>query len=154
MSKQKEIVVTNMLRLYDTELLERLNHMYNENGSRYESKNHFLTDLIEAGFIRREHEDTLRGSFSENAGAVSKSMDNLAEMFTEFIKYACTQFQSIQASSLVARRMLSSTNNLMEAAVLRRIVSPESIKNGSYDGIPERFEDFEKLAERNFVKDE
>ena len=154
MREQKEIGSANMLRLYDAELLERLNRRYAESGNRYESKNHFLTDLIETGLNRREHESVLKEKFLESDIAASDSVEKLAEMITEFAKYNRTQFQSIQASNIVMRRMLSSTNNLAEAAVLRKIVPPESIKSGDYDEMSERFENFEKLAERNFIKNE
>jgi len=152
--KQKEIGMANMLRLYDLELLGRLNRRYSESRNRYESKNHFLTDLIESGLNCREYESSLRDKILESDTTTNDRIEKLTELFTEFIKYTRTKFQSIQASGVVARRILGSTNNLVEVAVLRKIIPPEAIKSGSYDSMPERFEKFEELADRNFIKNE
>jgi len=48
------------LRLYDADLIEKLNRRYDEGGIRYDTKNAFLTDLIEAGLERKESDDGLQ----------------------------------------------------------------------------------------------
>ena len=89
-TQQKEIAEANMLRFYDTELIERLNKRYTESESRYEHKNHFLTDLIEAGLNLREYENALHDKLFEGDTAMNKSIDGLADRLTSFEKYVRT----------------------------------------------------------------
>ena len=152
--QQKEIGAVNTLRFYDTGLIEKLNKRFNDSENRYENRNHFLTDLIEAGLNRREYENSLRDNLLANDAAMCKSIDAFAERFEEFSKYIRTQFQSMQASDIVMKSMLSGTYNISEAAYLRKIISPEAIANGKYDVMPERFKRFEGIAKRNFVQND
>jgi hypothetical protein len=151
---QKEIGAANMLRFYDTELIGRLNRLFNESGNRYENRNHFLTDLIETGLTRREHEISFRDKLWVNEAETHKSIDAFAERFMEFEKYVRTQFQSIGASDFMIKAILTETRNLTEAVCLRKTVSPDSIKSGAFEHLPERFKKLKETAERIFVKDE
>jgi hypothetical protein len=152
--EQKEIGAVNMLRIYDTDLIERLNNRYAESGNRYEHKNHFLTDLIEAGLNRREYENALRDKLLENDAAMYKSADGLAARLTEFEKYTRTQFQSIHASDFLIKAMMSNLYFLSEAHNTGLKLPAESVRNGTYDELPERFQKLKETAERVFIKDE
>jgi len=152
--QQKEIGAVNTLRFYDTDLVERLNKRLNESGSRYEHRNHFLTDLIEAGLDRRDYENSLQKELLKNDAAMFKSVDELAGVFMEFAKYARTQFQTIQASDMTMKWILGGIYNIAEASHLRKSLLQEHIDRGIYDGMPQRFMNFEERAERRFIKDE
>jgi hypothetical protein len=130
--EHKEIGSVTTLRIYDTGLIERLNAQFKENSSRYEHRNHFLTDLIEAGLSRRDYENNLKDDLLRNDMAVYKSVDELAEWLMEFGKYVRTQFQSIQAADFVFKTMLSSTYNMAEAAALRKTITSESVGKGAF----------------------
>jgi len=110
--------------------------------------------LVEAGLDQREREGFIRDKLLENNAAMYKSVDELADRLAEFEKYARTQFQSIKADHTVHRLILGSTNNLAAALGANKFIPPESVREGKYDGMPERFKAFEELAGRNFIKDE
>jgi hypothetical protein len=152
--EQKEIGAANMLRIYDTDLIERLNNRYAEIGSRYEHKNHFLTDLIEAGLNRKEQEISFKDKLWANEAETYKSIDAFAERFIEFEKYIRTQFQSIHASDFLFKAMMSNLYFLSEAHNTGLKLPAESVWNGTYDELPERFQKLKETAERVFIKDE
>jgi hypothetical protein len=143
-----------MLRIYDTEIIERLNQHYVASGSRYEHKNHFLTDLIEAGLNRKEYENVLWDKLLENGAAMYKSVDNLAARLTEFEKYTRTQFQSVHASDFLFKAMMSNLYFLSEAHNTTLKLPAELVRNETYDELPERFDKLKETAERIFIKDE
>lgn len=152
--QQKEIGAENMLRFYDTDLIDRLNKRFSESGSRYENRNHFLTDLIEAGLNRRDQEISFKDKLVANETETYKSINAFAEMFLQFAEYVRTQFQAIGASDYTIKEILTATYNLSEAAALRKIVLPDSISKGAYDYMPERFKKSQETARRIYVKDE
>ena len=153
-NQKKEVGAANMLRFTNTDLIERLNKRYNEDGSRYKDRNHFFTDLIEAGLDRREYENSLRDELLKNDAAMYKSVDELAGAFMEFAKYVRTQFQTIQASDMTIKWLLGGIYNIMEATHLRKNLLQEHLDRGIYDGMPHRFMEFEERAERRYIKDE
>ena len=152
--EQKEIGAANMLRFYDSDLVERLNKRFNESGSRYEHRNHFLTDLIKAGLNRREYENSLRDELLKNDAAMYQSIDAFAERFIEFEKYVRTQFQTISAANYVMRALLSNVYSISESLNSGFKLSSELIRNGKYDKAPERFEKMKINADGVYVKDE
>jgi hypothetical protein len=153
-NKRDDFGKQSILRIYDTELIERLNQYYTEIGSRYEHKNHFHTDIIEAGLNRREYENALRDQSLGNDAAMYKSVDALATRLTEFEKYTRTQFQSVLASDFRIKAMMSNVYFLSEAHNLGFKLSTELVHNGTYDELPERFKKLKETAERVFIKDE
>ena len=151
---KKEIGAVNTLRFYDTDLIARLNKRFNESENRHDHRNHFLTDLIEAGLNRREYENSLRDELLKNDAAMYQSIDALAERLLEFEKYIRTQFQLNQAAGIVNKMILCSAYNISEAMGLRKSISPDEVNSGVYDFMPERFKRIEGLTERNFVKND
>jgi len=151
-NQQKEIGAANMLRLYDTDLIERLNKRFNESGSRYEHRNHFLTDLIEAGLNRREYENSLQTELLKNDAAMYQSIDAFAEKFVEFEKYARTQFQSLRASDYVFGIMMNNAYRILEMLNSGLKLSYKLLEEGKYDELPERFKIHKKNAEGVFIK--
>jgi len=153
-NQQKEIGAANMLRFYDADLIERLNKRFNESGSRYEHRNHFLTDLIEAGLDRREYENSLQKEFLKNDAAMYHSIDAFAERFVNFEKYARAQFQSIGAANYLVKMMMSNIYFIAEAQNAGLRLSHTLLKDGKYDELPERFKQHKEISERMYVRDE
>ena len=151
-NKQKGIGAVNMLRFYDTDLIGRLNKCFNESGNRYEHRNHFLTDLIEAGLNRREYENSLQKEFLKNDAAMYQSIDAFAEKFEEFEKYARTQFQSLRASDFLLGIMMSNVYQILEMLNSGLRLSHKLLEEGKYDELPERFKLLKKNAEGVFIK--
>ena len=143
-----------MLRLYDTDLIERLNRRYTESRSRYESKNHFFTDLIEGGLNRRKYENDLHGRALESDTAMCKSVDELSERLRELEKYVRTQFQSVGAANFLVSTLLSNIYFLSAASNNGIKISLSQLDNGTYNILPERFKKMKETTERIFVKDE
>jgi hypothetical protein len=151
---QKEIGAVNTLRIYDSALIDRLNKRFNDSGNRYEHRNHFLTDLIETGLNRKQHEISFKNNLLANETETYKSIYALAERHEEFEKYIRTQFQTLRFSDYLLTAILTATYNITEAAALRKIVSQNAINGGCYDDLPERFQKLKTTVERVFVKDE
>jgi hypothetical protein len=150
----KEIGAANMLRLYDTELIERLNRRFNESENRYEHKNHFLTDLIEAGLNRREYENSLRDELIKNDAAMYRSVDELSLRLTALGEYIRTQFQSMSASNYVVTALLSNICFLSEATNFGMKLPRDNVLSGTYNELPERFQKLKTTAEQVYLKDE
>jgi hypothetical protein len=143
-----------MLRIYDTELIDRLNKRFNDSGSRYEHRNHFLTDLIETGLNRREYELSFKDKLLLNETETYKSIDAFAERFMEFERYVRTQFQVSGAADSLVKTILSNLYYLAQAQNIGIKLSGEMLKDGRYDELPKRFKQFEEIAGRVRIKDE
>ena len=143
-----------MLRLYDTDLIARLNKHLNESGGNHENRNHFLTILIEAGLNRREREISFKDKLLSKETELYKSMDAFSERMAEFEKYIRTQFQAIGASDYIIRILISNIYYLSMANQSGIKITWDKLDDGRYDIPPERFKALEKTAKEVYIKNE
>jgi len=108
--------------------------------------------LIEAGLDRREYENSLRDELLKNDAAMYKSVDELAGYLIEFEKYVRTQFQTVGAAHYLIKAFLSNIYSFEEARNQGVRLPSESVGNGTYDDMPERFAKLKKTVDEVFIK--
>jgi hypothetical protein len=138
MRKQKDFS-TIVVRVYDKELLDKINVEYTFSGGRYESKNHLITELIEAGLKRIRDDRMLWGKLQESDGALRQSIAGLTERITELEK--CTQcwLKYVGKNVEVHQRLVGAVYALSEASNNREYIPAIDLESGLYDYPPDRF---------------
>jgi hypothetical protein len=135
MRKQKDFS-TIVVRVYDKELLDKINIEYTFSGGRYESKNHLIT---EAGLERIREDRMLWDKLTESDGAVKQSIAGLTERITELEKFTQFWMRYIGKNVEVNQRLLGAVYALSEAANNREYIPAIDLESGLYDYPPDRF---------------
>lgn len=138
MKKQKDFS-TIVVRIYDTELSEKLNREYADSGGTYDSKNHLINELIEAGLERKIDDKILYDKLRQSDGKVIQTLNSLSERIAKLEKF--TQFWMKYVSENVEAnlRILSAVYALTEAANSREYIPAIDLESGLYDYPPDRF---------------
>ena len=137
--KQQKDFSTIVVRVYDKELLDKIHVEYTFSGGRYESKNHLITELIEAGLERKRDDRLLWDKLQESDGALVKSVAALTERVTELEKFARSWLQYIGGELDVNQRILGAVYALVEAANNQQHIPELDLESGHYDYPPDRF---------------
>jgi hypothetical protein len=135
MNKQGDFTKTVGLRLYDAELIDKLNRRFGEGDIRYDSRNAFLTDLIEAGLERKERQDELLKQRTANDEAVIERIDRLSDRIAELEKH----IGIIYANVCVNQEMLNSIYAVAKATNKGECLTSKDLEHGVFDIMPTRF---------------
>ena len=138
MKKQKDFS-TIVVRVYDTELLDKIKVEYTFSGGRYESKNHLITELIEAGLERKRDDRLLWDKLQESDGELINSVTALTERVTALEKLTRSWLQYVSDTINVNQRILGAVYALTEAANSQRHIPVLHLERGYYDYPPDRF---------------
>lgn len=138
MQKQNDFGGLTSVRIYDTKLIERLNRHYADSGTRYGSKNNFLTELIEAGLNRREYENGLMDKLAATDAGVNKRLDWLSFRLEGLEKYALERFDEIAISAILNQKLLTALYYLAEAEITGEAVTEQDLESGIGDYLPTR----------------
>ena len=84
----QEITKENMIRIYDEDLLGRLNSFYERNKGLVISKNKIFVDLIELGLDLAEKKEKDRWAFYNDTQTVFESIKNLTKRLNIFLKFS------------------------------------------------------------------
>lgn len=138
MRKQKDFS-TIVVRVYDMELLDKINVEYTFSGGRYESKNHLINELIGAGLERIWDDRMLWDKLTESDGAVKESVIDLTERVAELEKFTHSWMKYVSENVEVNQRLLGAVYALVEASNSNMKISAVDLENGYYDYPPDRF---------------
>ena len=126
----KDIGVTHSLRIYDAELLGRLNTL--AKSGEYRNNNEFLTELLKLGY---------ESYATDGAGnwAVWESLKELHSLLSEAAEYLTVQSKTISLYHELCMKLLSSNHRMLLALSGGEKVLPSKVEDGFYDELPERF---------------
>lgn len=131
----QEITRENMIRIYDEDLLKRLNSFYGRNKALTLSKNKIFVDLIKLGLDLAEKEEKNRWAFHNETQTVFESIKNLTKRLNIFLKFSEHFIEEIYVSG--------QTNQDMLCRVYKMIYdkcgdfTKEELDYGDYDFLPE-----------------
>jgi predicted transcriptional regulator len=151
MQKQKQqtdFTKTVGLRFYDAELIKKLEARYRECGIRYDTKNAFITDLIEAGLERKECDSELKKKLTENGDAIIWRLDLLEcriKELEESVGY-------IEANVIINQELLTAAYSVVKAINLGQRFSEKDLEYGLPDNMPERLWKLKKSLTERYVK--
>ncbi len=147
----KEPFVTKMtLRLYNQKFINRLNDAYEASGERFESKNHFLTELIKRGYEELAREQRLRGGSSrtEHTEIESSVILQIHELVGELYLYNKRQVEEIVARFGISEKLMTSIYNMLIAILNDERISTKQVEEGFYDELPNRLKkELEKIRD-------
>ena len=147
----KEPFVTKMtLRLYDQKLINRLNESYEASGERYESKNHFLTELIKRGYEELAQEQGLRNKSdrTEHSNVESNIILQIHELVGELYLYNKRQVEEIVSRFGISEKLMTAVYNMLIAIVNDERISTKQVEEGFYDELPNRLKkELEKIRD-------
>lgn len=138
MNGKEDFSITNILRIYDSHLIEKLNENYK--AKRYESKNHFLNELIAIGLERKENLDGIKQKHEWKETLLGESIRVLSERIASLEMYTQNQFRHFYALNEVNHAVTSALYSLCIATNAGYSLSDQDINSGYYDTLPIRFE--------------
>ena len=133
--RQTDFAKTTGLRFYYAELIEKLNQRYHEGGVCYDTKNAFLTDLIEAGLEWKKREGELQKRLTESDEAISDRLDEIICKITELEKAV----RIIDVNVTVNQKMLTALYAIVKATNQGQRLLERELENGLYEYMPSRF---------------
>jgi hypothetical protein len=127
-----------ILRLYDSSLIERLQTLYNTGGNRYDSKNHFITELIEEGLSRIEIFDSNSKQQNEQNSELSARLTKIEDRLQNIEKLLRFKMDSIDRK---LNTIETATANIFYLSGINAgfyYGSKTEFDMGEYDFLPDR----------------
>lgn len=131
----QEITKENMIRIYDEDLLKRLNSFYERNGALGLSKNKIFVDLIKLGLDLAEKEEKNRWAFQNETQTVFESIKNLTKRLNIFLKFSERFVEEIYAGGQTNQDMLCRVYKMLYDKC--NDITKEELDYGDYDFLPE-----------------
>jgi hypothetical protein len=125
------------LRLYDTEFINRLDMVYKGSGERYESKNHFLTELLKRGLSEKLKDDMAvsQPSANEESDGLIGQIKTMLEDMHIFNK---VQVDNLMAHLKVSEKLSAAIYNILLSIAEDVPISTKQVEEGYYDDMPNR----------------
>lgn len=140
------------IRLYNSKVIERLDDLWNKNIRLYSVQNTFLCDLLLRGIESVENELSNVKEMQRD-GNIFKEMKRLTSLLDRFVDVG---YEHYKESFVVCRENQTLISRLYD--VIFRIakehgISVENYNDGTYDSLPDGFEDvtdalIEEFSER------
>ncbi|MGN0961136.1 MAG: hypothetical protein ACI4PF_02920 [Christensenellales bacterium] len=131
----QEITKENMIRIYDEDLLKRLNLFYGRNKALTLSKNKIFVDLIRLGLDLAEKEEKNRWAFHNETQTIFDSMKNLTKRLNIFLKFSEHFIEEIYAGGQINQDMLCRVYKMLYDKCSD--FTKEELDYGDYDFLPE-----------------
>lgn len=109
----QEITQQNMIRIYDKELLKRLNAFYDKNKALVPHKNKFLVNLIELGLGLAEKQEKDRWAFNNETKTMMESVQFLTKRLNIFLKFSEHFVEDIYANNQVNQDLICRVYSLL-----------------------------------------
>ncbi len=111
--RTQEITKENMIRIYDEELLKKLNAFYDKNKALIPHKSKFLVDLIELGLGLAEKQEKDKWAFHNNTQTIMESVQYLSKRLNIFLKFSEHFIEEVYASGQINQDMLCRVYRLL-----------------------------------------
>lgn len=137
----KSFEVNLTLRLYDTALVATIEKMYKEGGERYESKNHFLTQLIKIGIETVQGKSIGKNNvkeFTEMPNEYAESIGQIQRLFQDMHNHNKNQVELLLAHLSISEKMSAAIYHMLLAIIEDESISKFHLENGFYDDLPQR----------------
>lgn len=125
------------LRLYDVEFIGNLESVYKASGERYESKNHFLTELIKLGLAEKLKADAEKRERVIGCDC-SEQLKQIIHMVGDIHFCNKAQVERLMAHLQISEKLSSAIYNMLMAITDNDIISAKQVKDGYYDDLPIR----------------
>lgn len=126
------------LRLYDTDFVNRLETVYKASGERYESKNHFLTELLKAGLAEKLKADAIKRNDIRPDAECSGLLGQIRTMIEDMHVCNKAQVEQLMAHLQISEKLSSAIYNMLVAITDDDRISVKQVEDGFYDDLPER----------------
>ena len=127
------------IRIYDTSFAKELDEVYLESGSRFESKNHFLTSLIRLGLERYRYEQKVKKEVDQK-DATNQAIMEIKKLLDEFIKYSRKQVEIATAHHEVCEKLATSILAVVLALSQNEDIEKNDVLDGAYENLSNRLE--------------
>lgn len=136
MHEEQPFTGAQTLRIYDSVLCDDLAESYRKNKSNYESKNHFLCELIEKGLSQKRYEqDVFEAAYAKDEAVTEK----LAEL-TKIINSLSGALYALYSYLSNIQKLSCATYHLAEVQnAYYNGISQTELDGGMHDGLPRRF---------------
>ena len=138
----REITEKNMIRIYDEDLLKRLNSFYERNGALGFSKNKIFVDFIKLGLDLAEKEEKNRWAFQNETQTVFDSIKNLTKRLNIFLKFSEHFIEEIYASGQINQDLMCRVYKMLYDKCSD--FTKEELDYGEYDFLPELLQEKNK----------
>ena len=134
-TQTQEITKGNMIRVYDEDLLKRLNSYYERNKALLINKNKMFVDLIKLGLDLAEKGEKDRWAYYNEKQTIIDSMQNLTKRLNIFLKFSEHFIEETYASGQVNQDMICRVYKLLYEKC--GDLTKAQLDGGEYDFLPE-----------------
>ena len=139
----KNFEVLHTLRIYEPELVVKLDLLMEKLQGLFKNKNEFLTALLKRGYESYTGTSVLNasalGAGAENSEA-GESLKEILRLLKEVSEHLILQFKVMSIYHTLTHKLLSAVYRMELAQSGGEKVIPAKIEDGFYDDLPERFE--------------
>lgn len=126
------------IRLYDTDFVNRLEDVFQASGERYESKNHFLTELLRIGLAEKLKADAAKRTDSPKSDECTGLLGQIRTMIEDMHVCNKAQVEQLMAHLQISEKLSSAIYNMLVAITEDDRISVKQVEDGFYDDLPER----------------
>lgn len=130
----REITEQNMVRIYDKELLKKLNTFYGKNKAMMPHKNKFLVNLIELGLGLAEKQEKDKWAYHNETKTITEGVQFLTKRLNIFLKFSEHFIEEIYADGQINQDMVCRIYNMLYEKA--GDFTKEQLDEGDYDFLP------------------
>ena len=138
MSINKDSVLEMMVRMYNSNSIERLNAKWKEYQSLYSNRNGFMVDLIMRGLESLENEDRNFKELKES-GNIFSEMKKITSLLDRLIDFGHDNYKESYVIGKENQTLISRLYHIIFRIAKEQGISADIYNTGALDGLPPNF---------------
>jgi len=138
MTINKDCVLEMMVRMYNSNSIERLNVKWKEYQALYSNRNGFIVDLIMRGLESLENEDNNLKSLRES-GNIFSEMKKLTSLLDRVIDVGYDHYKESYVIGKENQTLISRLYHIIFRMAKEHDISADIYNTGALDGLPPNF---------------
>lgn len=128
------------IRIYDSKIIERLDDLWNKNIRLYSAQNTFLCELLLRGIESIENE-LANVKEMQRDGNIFKEMKRLTSLLDRFVDVGYEHYKESYVIGKENQTLISRLYDVIFRMAKEHGISVENYNDGTYDTLPDGFED-------------
>ena len=137
---KKDTLKKLTVRVYDSKVVERLDDLWNKHSRLYSAQNTFLCDLLLRGIESVENELSNVKEMQRD-GNIFKEMKRLTSLLDRFVDVGYEHYKESFVIGKENQGLMSRLYDVIFRMAKEHGISVENYNDGTYDALPDGFED-------------